>query len=94
MTLHKHNGQWSLGKIGILAGILASIATCILALPIAVDYCKSAIAPWTSLPAKVDALQNDVTDIKKIIEQNEYYEPSSNHITAGRGTGWVSPKRD
>ena len=65
MTLSKLNGKWSLVKLGLVFGILASIATCVLAMPIAIDYCRTAIAPWTSLPANLAALTVDVRQIKK-----------------------------
>ena len=64
---HRKDGTFSLTKMGVVAGIAASIATCILAAPIAFNGIKTAVAPWTSLPEKVDELQKDVSDIKEVV---------------------------
>lgn len=65
MTLKKHNGKWSLGKMTMLTGIAASIATCIIALPTATDYCKKALAPWTVIPSTLSSMQTDIKEIKQ-----------------------------
>ena len=76
MTIHNRQGKISLGKIGIIFGILASCATIVLALPTAMDYLHAAVAPWTSLPVKLDEIQKDVADIKRILDKdNHVYIP-------------------
>ena len=83
MTLRSSDGKWSLGKIGILAGILASVATCVIALPIVVDYTGKAIAPWTELPRHVDEIQKSVDEIRGRLRLDDYEEGNAHGNASG-----------
>lgn len=67
MTLKKRDGKLSLGKISLLAGILASFAVVVQAMPTAIDYCRKGASPWTTLPAEVRMIAEDVKDIKQAL---------------------------
>ncbi len=88
MTLKHNDGRWSAKKITALCTIIAALATAVSAAPTFFSYCRAAIAPWTSLPDKVEAIQESVAKIefKLDIKNNVYttnksmaYEQSSNH---------------
>jgi len=74
MTLKRKDGTWSAARITAVCAILASLATVVSAMPIAIGYCKAALAPWTSLPDKVEAIQQSVSKIEFTlqIKQNVY----------------------
>lgn len=87
MTLKRKDGTWSAKRITALCAILASLATVVTAMPTAIGYCKTAISPWTSLPDKVEQIQEAVAKIefKLDIKNNVYttnksmaYEPTNN----------------
>ena len=64
MTLKRKDGKWSAAKITLLCTILGTIAACAMAIQPAIDACSKAIAPWTSVPAKLEAMSADIKEIK------------------------------
>lgn len=74
MTLKKHDGKWSIKKILGLATLVTTVITGISLFPSAFAACQKGIAPWTSLPAKVEAIQESVAKIEyKLDIKNNVY---------------------
>jgi hypothetical protein len=88
MTLKKTDGSFSLPKIALLAGVLASIATCVIALPIAVDYTDKAVAPWTDVPRQLQDIQKSIDEIKQRLHIGQYEVDA----IPPAGTNFLSPR--
>jgi len=72
--LKKKNGNVSPTKITLFCTIAATAATCIIAMPTALDYFSKAASPWTSLPTKIDSIQHDVKIIKMAMPMVDFSE--------------------
>ena len=65
MTLKK-NGQWSLSRLALLATIIGGIAMVVEAMPTAIHYIQTGIAPWATFPAEIAEIKNDTKDIPQM----------------------------
>jgi hypothetical protein len=93
MPQEPHKKEWSMAKIAVAAGIAASLATCVLAMPTAMGYVRAVISPWTTLPDKVDQMQRDITQIKKFLfRDNRHYHPPGNNPDDTPSSAMVNSK--
>lgn len=82
-ALKRKDGSWNAGKITLVCTLLLTAATCVIALPVALDYCHKAAAPWTTLPEKIDAMKRDLDEIKRRLPDTDY-AATTNHFKMTR----------
>jgi hypothetical protein len=78
MTLKRKDGSLNMTSIAAWLAVLSSVAICIDATPTLWSGVCKGVAPWTSLPAKVDAMKADLELIKDKLNIPQYSQRSTN----------------
>lgn len=69
MTLRKHDGKLSAGRITLVCTILGTMAGIVIAIQPTIDFVKFGVSPWVSLPVKLESMAQDIKEIKHLQEQ-------------------------